>query len=215
METELRCADAWFRYPAIDIRSFDSGPLLESPHVGDNVIAILARLRDQRDAVRRIIVRIAKLPPWGQGTVLSQLLILAGLRRLSGIVEEEARKMPIHIDILENEVLGREYKRGLQEGELRGEQRGELTIFRCLLEKRFGPIPDWADERLGKLTTRELEDRSLLLLDAGSLEELLQQRVAFYSTASSTQPGSVAGLLLRKTIFRVFGNGRFVASARL
>jgi hypothetical protein len=94
------------------------------------------------------------------------------------MVEQEARKMPIHIDILENEVLGREYKRGLQEGELRGEQRGEvrgeLTIFRVLLEKRFGPIPNWAEERLGKLTTRELEDRSLLLLDAGSLEELLQ-----------------------------------------
>ena len=80
----------------------------------------------------------------------------------------------------------------------------------------FGPIPSWAEERLGKLTTRELEDLSLLLLDAGSLEELLEWRAApLYSTASSTQPGRVAGLLLRNTIFRVFGNGRFVASARL
>lgn len=170
METELRCADARFRYHAIDIRTLDSDRLLESPHVGDNVIAILARLRDQREAVRRIIERIAKLSPRGQGTALTQLLILAGLRRLSGMVEEEARKMPIHIDILENEVLGREYKRGLWEGE----QRGELTIFRRLLEKRFGPIPNWAEDQLGKLTTRELEDLSFRLLDVGSLEDLLQ-----------------------------------------
>jgi Domain of unknown function (DUF4351) len=105
---------------------------------------------------------------------LTQLLILAGLRRLSGIVEEEARKLPIHIDILENEVLGREYKRGRQEGERDGELRGELTIFRRQIEKRFGPIPNWAEERLGKLTTCELEDLSLLLLDAHNLEEPLQ-----------------------------------------
>ena len=30
--------------------------------------------------------------------------------------------MPIHIDILENEVLGREYKRGRQEGERDGDE---------------------------------------------------------------------------------------------
>ena len=36
-----------------------------------------------------------------------------------------------------------------------------------------------------------------------------------YSMVSSAQPGRVAGLLSRNTILRVFGNGRFVASARL
>ena len=41
--------------------------------------------------------------------------------------------------------------------------------------KRFGSIPHWAEERLSKMTTHELEDLSLRLLDAGSLEELLQQ----------------------------------------
>ena len=86
METELRCADAWFRYHAIDIRSLDSEGLLESPHLGDNVIAILARLRDRRETVRRIIARIAELPSSGQGAAMTQLLILAGLRRLSGMV---------------------------------------------------------------------------------------------------------------------------------
>ena len=36
METEFRCADAWFRYHAIDIRTLDGDRLLESPYVGDN-----------------------------------------------------------------------------------------------------------------------------------------------------------------------------------
>jgi hypothetical protein len=34
-----------------------------------------------------------------------------------------------------------------------------------------------------------------------------------YSTDNSTHPGKVAGRLFRKTIRRVFGNGRLVASA--
>jgi len=61
METELRGPDLSFRYRAIDIRSLDGERLLESPEVGDNVIAILARLRDHKVAVRRIVEKIAGL----------------------------------------------------------------------------------------------------------------------------------------------------------
>ena len=133
MASELRGDDVWFRYRAIDIRELDGERLLESEEVGDNVIAILARLRDHKDAVRRIVERIAGLVAAERETALGQLLILAGLRHLEETVEREARKMPILDDILDNKVLGREFKRGLQEG--------ELTVLRRLIEKRFGAIP--------------------------------------------------------------------------
>src|ERR1017187_471514 len=70
-------------------------------------VQILARLRDHRGAIRKIMERIAGLAAAERETALAQLLILAGLRRLAKTVEQEARKMPIHINILENEVLGR------------------------------------------------------------------------------------------------------------
>jgi len=38
--------------------------------------------------------------------------------------------------------------------------------------KRFGPLPPWADERLSSLPIPALEDLSLRLLDAQSLDEL-------------------------------------------
>src|ERR1017187_2026219 len=63
MASELRGDDVWFRYRAIDIRELDGERLLESEEVGDNVIAILARLGDHKDAVRRIVERIAGLVP--------------------------------------------------------------------------------------------------------------------------------------------------------
>ena len=80
MESELRGPDVFFRYEAVDVRALDGERLLESSAVGDNVIAILARLRDHGDAVRKIVERIAGLPAPDREAALGQLLVLAGLR---------------------------------------------------------------------------------------------------------------------------------------
>ena len=79
MESELRGVNVSFRYRTIDIRDLDGDRLLESEEVGDNVIAILARLRDHKEAVRKIVGRIAGLAAVERETALGQLLILAGL----------------------------------------------------------------------------------------------------------------------------------------
>ena len=162
MAGELRGDDVWFRYRAMDIRELDGERLLESEEVGDNVIAILAQLRDHKDAVRRIVERIAGLVPGERETALGQLLILAGLRHFEEIVEREARKMPILNDLLDNKVLGREFK------------RGELTVLRRLIEKRFGAIPSWAEDRLADRSAADLEELSVRVLDAQSIEDLLK-----------------------------------------
>jgi len=194
MDSELRGPDVSFRYRLIDFRTLDGDRLLESAEVGDNVIAILARLRDHRDAVCRIVRRIADLPAAERETALAQLLILAGLRQLEETVEEEARKMPVFIDIMENKVLGREFKRGLQEGRQEGlreglqeglqegrqegleegRQEGELRVLRRQIERRFGTLPSWAEEGLAGRSTAELEDLSVRVLDATSIEDLLR-----------------------------------------
>ena len=194
MDSELRGPDVSFRYRLIDFRTLDGDRLLESAEVGDNVIAILARLRDHRDAVCRIVRRIADLSAAERETALAQLLILAGLRQLEETVEEEARKMPVFIDIMENKVLGREFKRGLQEGRQEGlreglqeglqegrqegleegRQEGELRVLRRQIERRFGTLPSWAEEGLAGRSTAELEDLSVRVLDATSIEDLLR-----------------------------------------
>jgi hypothetical protein len=165
MANELCGPDVMFRYGLVDMRSLDGERLLESPDIGDNVIAILAGLQDYRDAVRRIVTRTARLPEAARERALRLLLTISGLRKLEEVVEREVERMPIYIDIMENKVLGREYKRGLQEG--------ELTIVRRLLEKRFGSLPAWAEEKLIKKSSAELEEPSLRVLDANSLAELL------------------------------------------
>ena len=73
--------------------------------------------------------------------------------------------MPVYIDILENKVLGREFKKGRQDG--------EQAILRQVIEKRFGALPPWAEQRLTAASTEKLEDLATHVLDATTLEDLL------------------------------------------
>jgi hypothetical protein len=174
-----------FRYRVVDIRQLDGEQLLDSTRLSDNVIAILAQWRDQAAAVRRLVARIAGLAAAERSKALKQLMILAGLRHLGAVVEQEVKKMPILNSILDHEVLGREYKKGLDDGRKEGVrqgvkqgvkqglQRGELTVLRRQIEKRFGPLPAGALRKLSARSAAELEELSVRVLDARSIEELL------------------------------------------
>ena len=174
MKTELRGPALSYSYRLVDIKDLDGECLLASPWVGDNIVAILTRLPDIRGAVHRILERIAGLGPEEREGALRRLMLLAGLRSLGKVIEEETNQMPILNDILDHEVLGREYKRGRADGELNGELKGELRLLRRQIEKRFGAIPANAEERLSSGSAAELEALSDRLLEAKSLEELLQ-----------------------------------------
>jgi hypothetical protein len=171
METELRgpsssrCAGLAFAYEGVDIRDFDGDRLLESRDIGDNVIAVLTALRDQGTVVRRILARIAELEPAEREAALGQLLRISGLRKLEEIVEREARAMPVFNPIMDNKVLGREIKRGIQ--------LGELKVLRRQIEARFGAIPAWAENKIADYSSEQVENLAVRVLSAESLEELL------------------------------------------
>jgi predicted transposase YdaD len=169
MKTELRGPALSYSYRLADIHDLDGERLLASPRVGDNIIAILTRLRDVRGSVHRVLERIARLGPAEREAALRRLMLLGGLRSMEEVIDEEAKRMPILNDIRDNKVLGREYKRGLADGEL----DGELRLLRRMIEKRFGAIPARVEQRLSNMSAAELEELSTRLLDATSLEELL------------------------------------------
>ena len=202
MRGRLRLGGLSLNYRVVDIRKIKSERLLASESIGDNVIAILARLGCRKRAIRQVLGRIAVLPDDQRGRALTTLLVLAGLRKVASRVEREAKQMPILENILDHEVLGREYKRGLkqglekglerglekgiekgkqkgvQEGMQRGMQKGlhegAERVVRRLIENRFGPLPEWASARLGERSNAELEELGLLVAGAKSLKELLR-----------------------------------------
>jgi hypothetical protein len=159
------------RFTLIDIRNLDGESLLASPELGDNVISILATLKDQRGAVRRIVDKISRLESDRAIEYVQMLLNLAGLRGLEEIVEKEVNyAMALDLDELvpQNKVLGPAYRKGMEEGE-----RG---VIRRLIERRFGTLPSWAETRFASLTRAELDDLSVRVLDVPSIEQLFPEK---------------------------------------
>ena len=183
MAAELSGKRVLFAYDLIDTRDLDGDRLLASPEVSDNVIGILGRVADSGAALHRLVARIAGLDPQDRVTYLRSLLIVAGLRGLAETAESEAKKVPVLIDIMDNPVFAREYKRGIVEGK----REGELSLLRRMLEKRFGPIPQAAEQRLSQASLDQIETWGEALLDAASIGELL----AVEPTTKETPPASV------------------------
>jgi hypothetical protein len=143
--------------------------LITSDVVEDNVIAVLAKLRNERTAVRRILVRIAACDPARRARAFKELMFLAGLRKLEPLIRREAEQMPILDDIMDHAVIGRERRIGREQGR----EEGERKIILRQIAKRFGPVPAAARKRIEALSASKLERIALRLLDAGSLGELL------------------------------------------
>jgi predicted transposase YdaD len=196
MPSELDTPSITCRYTVIDIRQWNAETLLQSNHPADAVLAILGRNADRLETVRRILQRIAKMNGASRKIAFSKLMILAGIRRLAGVVEQEARQMPIHYDIMDHEVIGPAIRKGLVQGIAQGKAQGiaqgiaegkaegiaegiaegkleeAASLAQRQLTARFGPLSPKTMKRLAKLTLPELEDLAIRLLTAKSITEL-------------------------------------------
>lgn len=177
MESQFTWADGHIRYKAVDMYAVDGEPFLTSLEPGDNVLAILTRLKDSPAAVRSILENISRLPRDEAKGYYQALLILAGLRGLAKAVQEEAQRM-LTIDLSENEVLGPPYLLGREEGRAEGREEGrhegQLTLLRRQIEQRFGSLPPWAQQKLSEYSVQDLETIGLRVLDATSLHDLFR-----------------------------------------
>ncbi len=176
MPAELDTPYVTCSYSVVDIRNFEAETLLQSNHPADAVLAILGRNGDRPDTVRRILERVAKLKGSSRKIAFTKLMILAGVRHLAAVVEQEARQMPIHYDIMDHEVIGPAIRKGLIQGKAQGRAEGKIegaaALAERLLTTRFGPLSPKTKKSLAKLTLPELEDLAVKILTAKSIPEL-------------------------------------------
>jgi predicted transposase YdaD len=176
MPTKLSGPNHECRYKIVDIREWTAEKLLDSPFPADAVMGILARYEEQPDIIRRILERIARMGKEAGYPAFSKLMILAGLRGVEEIVRAEAKLMPILNDIMDHKVIGPAIREGLEQGRREGSEQGRREeaagILRRLIIKRFGPLPVSVENRLGQLSSAELEDLCERFVDATSVAEL-------------------------------------------
>jgi hypothetical protein len=172
MKDRIEGPDVSVRFHLVDIRDLDGEKLLASGNMGDNVLAVLTRLGEQPKAVRRILKRIAAGRSGERNQALAELLILGRLRQLSGELNREVAKMPILLDIMDDEIFGPVLRKGLRQGRVEGRVEGQLEILRSQIEKRFGRIPPAVAQRIAALKPVQLKRVGLRLLDAQRIEDL-------------------------------------------
>lgn len=166
-----------FQVDIIDVRDMAGDTLIASPEVGDNIIAILTRADVER-VVRAVAAKLSAKPAEERKQLLENFLILASLRKVTPIVEKELKKMSLNLDIIkQSDILAPAYYEGVEkgrlEGEATGEVRGEAKVIRRLLESRFGPLPEWALNRINSASIDQLDRFTTQILDAGSIEQAL------------------------------------------
>jgi hypothetical protein len=168
-----------FRYRLVDMREFEAEKLLASESISDNMMAILCRLQDRRDVVRRILARIDRIEGGRREDMLARLLVLSGLRGMEPVVLKESSVMALVIDPMKNSVLRKWYEeafaKGHTEGHIAGHTAGHIAAIRKVLERRFGPLPGWVLERLASATSDQQERWLMRVLDAASLDDVFQQ----------------------------------------
>ncbi len=94
--------------------------------------------------------------------------VLSGLRGLKSLVKEEVKRMPVTIDIHENEFLDEIY----QEGEQKGRLANAREMLLEQIDVKFGSVPATFKQRIetGELATLQLWGRRLM--KAATLEEI-------------------------------------------
>lgn len=66
-------------------------------------------------------------------------------------------------------------EKGLQQGRQEGLKQGEAALLCSQLARRFGPLPDAVIARLESASIKQLENWAIRVLDAHSLDDVLDQ----------------------------------------
>ncbi|QXP84029.1 Rpn family recombination-promoting nuclease/putative transposase [Methylococcus sp. Mc7] len=90
-----------------------------------------------------------------------------------GITDIDLKQTRFYQEVLaEGRLEG--HQKGHQEGRQEGRQLGEALVLRRLLTHRFGPLPDWVEQRIQQAPPEQLETWAERLLDAESLPAVFE-----------------------------------------
>jgi hypothetical protein len=138
------------------------------------LVPLLFRLETASDPTQLFIVASALRSELARNPDFETFRTLFG-QMLSAAVRSLAPGMEVTDDFWEGtDVLEDRMQSWLQDRLQEGRKEGEADFLKRLLERRFGPLPAWARERIATADTGALEEWGLRLLDADSLEVIFE-----------------------------------------
>ncbi|MEO5334246.1 MAG: Rpn family recombination-promoting nuclease/putative transposase [Magnetococcus sp. YQC-5] len=176
-----------FRFPVVDLGPIPDGQLSRDARLRAGLMALKYGTRDpqtQMDALENIIAALVDAPE----LLLSVLLYL--LTTFSNLDEEHVRQVVRRINPQEEAEMMSQFAQEIlakgkpewaamvrQDGILIGEKKGRreegASMLTRQLQRRFGDLPSWATQKIADAELSTLEEWSLRILDATTLESVL------------------------------------------
>ncbi len=85
--------------------------------------------------------------------------------------EEDELKEILEKSFIEEDVMQDFIDKYVEQGMQQGMQQGGGKVLACQLEYRFGRLPDWANEKIKKADVRVIEEWSIKVITASSIDE--------------------------------------------
>jgi hypothetical protein len=152
-----------FEFRILDLKTWDGEPLLASEDWGDNVLALLTRVEQER-VLQRVEEQIHKLNGEEKQNAANLCTVISGIM---GIVKDVAKRINM-IDIMENEVIGPAIRQGIEQGKA----QATMHALSRLLTQKFGSLPDPIVTRLRRASEAELLIWLDRVLTASTLDEV-------------------------------------------
>jgi predicted transposase YdaD len=162
-----------YQYRLVNVQDLDGDELLEGD-LEESIFAILCNLRNQREAIVKILQRIVSLPKHQQDQAYTELLLISGLRGLEPLLEEAAKLMPISIDIHDNVVLERIYQEGLEKGVQKGADQAAREILLKVLEGMFTELPASIRDRIETATMSQVRHWTERISSSSTLDRIFE-----------------------------------------
>jgi flagellar biosynthesis/type III secretory pathway protein FliH len=140
--------------------------------------------KNNRGQAARFVLRLIELVPgperadllrafqaWLAASRLAPLAEAIEAASQGGLLEAKSM-LAENVKRWEQELKSEGRREGRQEGRQEGRREGEAAVLRRLLQRRFGPLPDWVEQRLDAADLPEFDEWSLRLLEARSLADI-------------------------------------------
>ncbi|MBF0184641.1 MAG: Rpn family recombination-promoting nuclease/putative transposase [Magnetococcales bacterium] len=163
-----------FRFPVVDLSVIPNQRLAQESRLYAGFLALKYGTRDpkeQMEVLEELILAMVNAPDLFVSMVLYLLTTFPYLREehvrqiVSRVKPQEEAEM---MSQFAQEILAKNKPEWLSVGR----QEGEAKILIRQLQKRFGDLPPWANQKVADADSATLENWSIRLLDAKSLEEV-------------------------------------------
>ncbi|MBF0421316.1 MAG: Rpn family recombination-promoting nuclease/putative transposase [Magnetococcales bacterium] len=175
-----------FKFSLFDLGHIEDHRLSKQPHLRAWLLAAKYATRDGKQLeIKDFLVEVLTEVPADDFMIIMRYVV----ETYTNYDEKDVREIVRRVRPKEEEKMMSQFAQSVAQSVIEntnpkwtqmvrqeGEQKGEAKILTRQLQRRFGTVPDWASEKVSKADLPSLENWSLRIFDAQSLDDVFSDK---------------------------------------